>query len=220
MSLRCLLSVIPVKAGIQIRIKSVKILYMEKPPEKETLSFDLGNLEKTKLKNAPTFIKEKVENGKEFKKLLKIYKFSYSNGDNAWILIFQERHKDEKSTEKTIRIYEERDGEEIGMIEAKFFTRLDVDNHTHQKLLVIQPFVGNTFTNDGLRRQGLGTRRLTLLNELCKKFFKERLRSSTIRTDESTGVWENLVQKGLAEIFMCEEDTVRNLTIYRYIFKK
>jgi hypothetical protein len=60
-----------------------------------------------------------------------------------------------------------------------------------------KPFIGHIRT-DELRRLGLGTRRVYLMNALSQVFFKSPLYSDTANSPEMEALWEKLEKKGEA----------------------
>ena len=73
---------------------------------------------------------------------------------------------------------------------------LDENNHFKGE----QPQVQFTLTKDRFREQGLGTRRLLILNEVNKNLFHQYLKSGTFASHHP-GVekaWEKLVSRGFA----------------------
>lgn len=61
-----------------------------------------------------------------------------------------------------------------------------------------KPFVGYTATEDGFRRQGLGTRRLLIMNTFTQILYDLPLHSDTLITDDARRLWERLVAEGKA----------------------
>ena len=75
------------------------------------------------------------------------------------------------------------------------------------------PFVAYTTTSLEHLRQGLGMRRLQLLNALCLDLWSQVLRSSDSIRPEARGVWEKLCQMGLAEVW---RDDANGKSVYRF----
>lgn len=66
-----------------------------------------------------------------------------------------------------------------------------------------RPIVGHTYTEPAFARQGLGLRRLIILNEANKKWFKDSLGSDSFVTEregssQAKRLWEQLETAGLA----------------------
>lgn len=62
------------------------------------------------------------------------------------------------------------------------------------------PTVGYTFTAERFRRQGIGTRRLLVMNALSQAIFGAPLSSSTHPMPLQRSIWEGLVRKEQAEL--------------------
>jgi hypothetical protein len=67
-----------------------------------------------------------------------------------------------------------------------------------------KPYVGETHTDDDHTRQGLGIRRLKLMNRLALELFGLPLNSDPIgnTTGEAVAVWQKLVQADQAELYV------------------
>lgn len=76
-----------------------------------------------------------------------------------------------------------------------------------------QPFVRFTKTSPEYRREGLGIRRLQLLDALCKRLWSFPLRSSDSILPEARAVWEKLCELGLAEIWRKD---INGKLLYRF----
>jgi hypothetical protein len=61
------------------------------------------------------------------------------------------------------------------------------------------PYVQFSFTKPGYERQGLGLRRLIILNEINKKLFHRNLTSGSFIEPNIEALWQRLEQAGLAE---------------------
>lgn len=72
-----------------------------------------------------------------------------------------------------------------------------------------KPFVGYTFSE--IKKQGLGQRRLKMMNAISTMLYDKPLHSASTISDSARGVWEKLVHEGVAERYMDEETQ-------RYVF--
>lgn len=81
------------------------------------------------------------------------------------------------------------------------YSLIDLDEVGRER---VRPYVGHTFTEPGFIRMGLGLRRLIVLNEANKRWFKDSLGSGNFipvgengETSHSKEVWERLEAKRL-----------------------
>ncbi|HRY28484.1 MAG TPA: single-stranded-DNA-specific exonuclease RecJ [Elusimicrobiota bacterium] len=63
-----------------------------------------------------------------------------------------------------------------------------------------EPHVGYTHTEENLREEGLGIRRIRSMNAISQKLYALPLASDTTRTSAAEGVWEKLVRRGEARV--------------------
>jgi hypothetical protein len=74
--------------------------------------------------------------------------------------------------------------------------------HNRRKYFRNKPFVGYTETNSDMQGQGLGTRRLLVMNALCQMFYGLPLNSSTLVSELAKRRWERLATEGKARMYM------------------
>jgi hypothetical protein len=67
------------------------------------------------------------------------------------------------------------------------------------KTIEYLPYVGYTYTFDGYRRRGYGTRRLHIMNALAQAKFGMPIYSSPAPRPRQRNVWEMLIKQGIAE---------------------
>ncbi len=75
-----------------------------------------------------------------------------------------------------------------------------VDN-SEKEIYKDQPFVAYTDTVKKYRRQGLGMRRLYVMNALSQAFYQLPLYSGFAIKPSAEGVWQRLVEQGVAKIY-------------------
>jgi hypothetical protein len=70
-----------------------------------------------------------------------------------------------------------------------------------QPFEINKPFVGETGTQPEFMRQGLGLRRLQVMNHLAQLIFRKPLHSDLLghTSEEAKGVWRKLTEQGNAE---------------------
>lgn len=156
-----------------------------------------------------------------------LWKVQFENEDIAFIAEQEKDYEDEdKNVEKNVYLYEKRGEHKIGHGEMRLLwstEREDIRPKRH-------PFVGFTKTNVEFnfplteenydnpridyRRQGLGRRRLFIMNAYSMMQFGLPLHSGN-PDDTSKRIWERLVDEGIAETF--EYD---GAIAYRFIVKK
>jgi hypothetical protein len=64
-----------------------------------------------------------------------------------------------------------------------------------------KPFVGWIETKENLRKSGLGTKRLFLMNSVSQMCYNLPLYSDTVNSPEMKSLWEELVKSGMATKF-------------------
>jgi hypothetical protein len=79
------------------------------------------------------------------------------------------------------------------------YSLIDLDEAGREN---VRPYIGHTFTQPAFEHQGLGVRRLLIINEANKKWFKDSLGSGQFagvvgEISHAKNIWELLVSKGL-----------------------
>lgn len=69
--------------------------------------------------------------------------------------------------------------------------------------------VGDTFTNNEYRRQGLGRRRLELMNGITSQLYGQVLHSGLSIEPEAESIWQTLVDEGVAEPYQVSPEITR-----------
>ena len=80
-----------------------------------------------------------------------------------------------------------------------------------------KPFVGQTTTTFEYRRQGLGLRRLHVMNMASLAIHGLPLHSDTLRSRQAQSLWEKLVEQGVAQRYM-QANPVTGKSCERYCF--
>jgi hypothetical protein len=80
------------------------------------------------------------------------------------------------------------------------YSLIDLDETGREK---VRPYVGHTFTEPDFTRQGLGLRRLVILNEANQRWFGDSLGSGAFvssqgESSQAKGLWNQLETHGLA----------------------
>ena len=119
------------------------------------------------------------------------------NGDIAYLASEEKQYDGSKeSKEQCTYVYEARDGEKVGHGEIRW------NDTSKDPFFVDKPFVGMTRTEEDFRREGLGLRRIKLMNAIAQMRYGKPLYSSTLMTREAKSVWGKLQEQGIAERFM------------------
>ena len=105
------------------------------------------------------------------------------------------------------------DGRQVGAGEIRFALTNTRDFFRDK------PFVGWTETEPGHQRQGLGKRRLLIMNLAATALYKHPLHSGTLMSDDAESLWQKLTADGLAEKYT-EKDTAYKNGLVRYKFSR
>lgn len=119
--------------------------------------------------------------------------------DNEQITYFAGHDKTYPANDRTERLIYAVDTDESGHIIGNGEVRLALTDT--RSYFLNKPFVGNTITAEGYRRQGLGRRRLLAMNAASLFVHSLVLHSDTLRRPEASSIWRKLVKDGLAESY-------------------
>lgn len=139
--------------------------------------------------NSAKFIPPKDYEPENFKKFLLV---NHENGDQTYIAN-QTKKYDNKNVEDLSYLVDYRGGDNLGHAELRYNPSSDLEYFKDK------PFVGYTGTEEKYQKQGLGRRRLFLMNALAKTLYNNPVYSDTVITDEAKSLWEKLVQENLAK---------------------
>lgn len=118
---------------------------------------------------------------------------NHVNGDRTYLAQQTKTYDTNKDTERLTYFVDMRGNQVLGYSEL----RNNISNL--REYFRDKPFVGYTETEKDFRNQGLGTRRLLLMNAFSGAQYSLPLNSDTLNSEVS--VWEDLVQKGQAQKF-------------------
>jgi hypothetical protein len=158
----------------------VKELQIEELPEDILKFFE---------NNSARFILPKDYKPENFKNFLLV---NHENGDQTYIAN-QTKKYDNKNVEDLSYLVDYRGEDNLGHAELRY-------NHSSDsEYFKDKPFVGYTVTEEKYQKQGLGRRRLFLMNALAETLYNNPVYSDTIITDEAKNLWEKLVQENLVK---------------------
>lgn len=121
------------------------------------------------------------------------FAISHANGDIAHAAQQTKIYSGSNNeTEDLTYLYETRVGNKIGHGEIRM-------NYKNSRYFASKPFVGFTKTEDDFLRQGLGIRRLKVMNGLTQMLYGLPLNSDTLLTDSARQVWLKLIGYGIAK---------------------
>ncbi len=194
---------------------------MEIPPKEkrhnpENPQYQIEKLEEIAVDELPEHIKVAARGILRNDKILNLYKIPHSSQEDVSYAIRVERSyesQDGQETQDIIFLYDSTGSIVTGVASATLYRDLKGDQEGYA-VLNERPYVSTTETLDpDLRQLGLGTRRIQLLNELCKRVFGLPLHSSGNRADEATMVWKKLHRLNLVEAYSLLGDDKRMLGV-------
>ncbi len=176
--------------------------------------FKEGNIEKSDLSKIPPEVLEVFEGysrrfilPEEYKKgdFNDIFLIHHMNGDETYVAQQIKKFGDEFKEQNTYFV-DTRNNEITGRGEL----RLGLE--TEEEYYKDKPTVGYTFTKEDYQNQGLGKRRIEIMNAFSRMDHGLPLYSDTLMADKNAEkVWQSLEQKGKAKKIQ-EGDT------YRYVY--
>ncbi len=122
---------------------------------------------------------------------------THENGDQTYVAKQTKWLATPKETETLLYLVDMRGKKKIG------FGWLYQNISKPSPYFIHKPLVGYTCTvnSRNLRRKGLGTRRLFVMNALSQMVYGHPLNSDTDIEDEARGVWQKLVRQGFARAY-------------------
>lgn len=115
--------------------------------------------------------------------------------NNTTFLAQQTKMYDNGDAEKLTFFADVIEKDVIGRAELRLNVKCAIENEEYFKN---KPFVGWTETNEDLRKSGMGTRRLFLMNAIAQMCYGLPLYSDTVNSPQMKKIWEKLVESGNA----------------------
>lgn len=146
----------------------------------------------------------------ESRSTLLIHPQDYKRGNFSAFYVIDHQSGDRTFAARQIKTYDTNgETEELVYI-------LDLDNEENEKghaelrmnisnndpYFKNKPFVGYTETEDDFRKQGLGARRLLIMNVFAKILYVLPLHSDTLISAEASSLWKRLVEEGKATTYL------------------
>ncbi len=161
-----------------------------------------SSIEEIDLNNIPKEAMTFFENHSELLISSKDYKpgnfeffflIKHSNGDITYLAQQTKNYHEKVGIERLTYFWETRNKENIGHGELRYNIS-DKDEFFKNK-----PFVGFSETEKEFQKQGLGKRRLLLMNAYSQMLYQLPLYSSDIITPKAENIWVQLEGEGLAQ---------------------
>ena len=128
----------------------------------------------------------------------KLLCIQHDNQDTTYIAKHFKTFENTGDTEEITLIADMRDNDRIGYAELRY-------NTNPHEFYRDKPFIGSINTDPEVRRTGLGTRRIKLMNALCRMQYGNPLYSDTVNSSLMIATWEKLVETGYARKFKVDE---------------
>jgi len=121
------------------------------------------------------------------------YVINHQSGDRTFAARQTKTYDTNGDTEELVYLI---DVDSDGIEEGHGEIRMNISND--DPYFKNKPFVGYTETEGGFRRQGLGTRRLLMMNTFTQMLYDLPLHSDTLIADDARRLWERLAVEGKA----------------------
>lgn len=166
--------------------------------------FPAGEIEVARIEDLPSdvwyFFEKKSEahlTKSEYqpKSFSRLFRVRHKNGDVTYLAVQTKIYNTKQDAEELIYFADTRRDKMIGYSELHF------NISSKSPYFKNKPLVSFTQTYNNYVKQGLGTRRLFLMNAMTQMLYKLSLYSDTLNSPDMKKIWESLVKQGKASKF-------------------